>query len=124
MSQGRITGTAFLLLLFILSWGALAKAESMASPSAKLDYGTGVGKKLGRGLANLGFGWLDIPKGIEEVGEENHFLAAVTWGPIYGTGRAITRTLAGAFEVVTFPFPWPADFEPLVKPEFVLEDTR
>ncbi len=110
-----------ILFLFLASLGAAWAGESAVSPSSEVDYGTGVGKKLGRGIANLAFGWLDILKGIEKVGEENNFIAAITWGPIYGTGNAVVRTLAGAYEVVTFPIPQPAHFEPLVKPEFVLD---
>ena len=110
----------FLLALFV----SVCMAETAASPTAHMDYGTGVGKKLGRGLANTAFGWLDIPKGIQEVGDQNNFIAGITWGPIYGTGNAIVRTLAGVYEVATFPIAWPADFEPLVQPEFVLNEEK
>jgi len=94
--------------------------ESTADDAARTNYGDGIGKKLGRGIANTAFGWLEIPKGIEKVGDENNFLAASTWGVIYGSGNAIVRTLAGVYEVVTFPVPAPANFEPLIKPEFVI----
>ena len=111
------------MLLFTGAIQALAE-ESPVSPTADMDYGTAAGRKLGRGLANLGFGWIEFFKGIEDVTEENNLIAGLTWGPIYGTGQAVRRTVAGAAEVVTFPVPGPNRFEPLVYPEFVMEDTR
>ncbi len=107
-------------LFAIAGTSAWASVESSPSDVARDDYGAGAGKKLGRGLSNVAFGWLDVPKGIEAVGQEQNFLAAVTWGPIHGAGQAIKRTLVGAYEVATFPFP----SEPIVKPEFVLEGDR
>ena len=117
---------ALLVLLFIVTSFIPVWAAEMNTPApdSQMDYGTGVGKKLGRGLSNLGFGWLELPKGIQDVGDQRNFFAGITWGPIYGAGKTIARTLAGAYEVVTFPIPFPSHFEPLVKPEFVLEDQR
>ena len=118
----RKTGSVGLLPLILFSFIVHASNSLAAStdPSviAQNDYGTGVSKKLGRGLSNVAFGWLDFLKGIESVGEENNALAAVTWGPIYGAGQAVTRTLVGAYEVVTFPFPG----QPIVEPEFVMDN--
>lgn len=99
---------------------AWAYAEKSPSDISREDYGTAASEKLGRGISNVAFGWLDIPKGIESVGQEHNFLAGLTWGPIYGTGQALKRTLVGAYEVVTFPVPQ----EPIVRPEFVLEGDR
>ena len=101
-----------------LGWAS----DAPVAPTDKMDYGTGVGKKLGRGISNVAFGWLEIPKGIEDVGEKNNFIAALTWGPIYGVGKAVIRTVAGVYETATFPVPVPKDFDPLVQPEFMLGD--
>jgi len=38
--------------------------------------------------------------------------------------HAVGRTLAGVYEVATFPFPGPTNFEPLVQPEFVVQPDR
>lgn len=113
----RSTCFAGLGLALLLTGSAWAMSEDSPSDIAEQNYGTGVSQKLGRGLSNLAFGWLDLPKGIEAVGAEQNFLAAVTWGPIYGAGQAVKRTLVGAYEVATFPAPQ----DPIVKPEFVLE---
>ena len=113
----------FIAFFLVTAHAKLAWASnSEASPTANLDYGTGIGKKLGRGLSNTAFGWLEFPKGIQDVGEQNNFIAVITWGSVYGLGRTVARTLAGAYEIVTFPVPIPKDFQPLINPEFMLGD--
>ena len=98
-------------------------ADDSVDPSGRPDYGTGVGKKLGRGLANTAFGWTDFFKTIEEVGDKQNFVAGITWGPVYGLARAVQRTGAGVVEVVTFPLPAPnSEFEPMVSPEFPMQE--
>jgi len=96
-------------------------SSGICAMTEKVDYPTGAGKKLGRGLSNLGFGWIEILKGIDDTGKEENVYAAATWGPIRGVGNAVARTLAGAYEVVTFPVAAPANFEPVIQPEFVLD---
>src|SRR3989338_4022873 len=93
-------------------WADLSSAPD--SP-AQVDYDTGVGQKLGRGLGNVAFGWLEIPKGIQDIGDQRNFIAGLTWGPIQGIGKALIRTVAGVYEVATFPVPLPPNFEQLVK---------
>lgn len=79
------------------------------------------GRKLGRGVSNLFLGWVEVPRGIEAVGQESGFAAAGTWGVLQGAGSAVLRTAAGALEIVTFPFPVPSkDSDPLVEPEYIL----
>ncbi len=113
----------FAAALVVFSDAYAFAEEAMTIPGERVDYGTGVGKKLGRGLSNAAFGWMDVLKGIEDVGDNQNFIAGITWGPIYGAGRAIQRTAAGVVEVATFPIPAPNNnFEPLVKPEFVMQD--
>ncbi len=120
----RYAAILFIIVVWVAGSSTAWAQLPPTHPAATVDYGTGVGKKLGRGVANVAFGWIDIFKGIQEVAEQNNVIAGLTWGPIYGTGKAVVRTLAGAYEVVTFPIPWPADFEPLVQPEFVMEGDR
>ena len=109
-----------LVITMILVSSGYAMIERTPTEISREDYGTGASRKLGRGLSNVAFGWMDLPKGIESVGEEKNFLAAVTWGPILGVGQAVKRTLVGVYEVATFPAP----SEPIVKPEFVIEGDR
>ncbi|OIO37790.1 MAG: hypothetical protein COT00_05000 [Candidatus Omnitrophica bacterium CG07_land_8_20_14_0_80_50_8] len=116
----------FVMIVTFFSWLAGADlvwaSEAPVAPTDRMDYGTGVGKKLGRGLSNVAFGWLEFPQGIQDIGEKNNFIAAVTWGPIYGLGKTVLRTAAGVYEVGTFPLPVPEGFRPLLEPEFMLGD--
>ena len=86
------------------------------------DYSSGMTRKLGRGVANAGLGWGELFKGVSDVNQENGFLAGATWGPIYGTLNAVKRTAVGVYEAATFPIAGPEKFEPILEPEFVLED--
>ena len=99
-------------------------ANPEVSPLADTDYSNGIGRKLGRGVSNTAFGWLEFLKGIQDVGEQNGFFAGACWGPFYGLGKSFTRTVAGVYEVATFPIAVPRNFEPLVQPEFVLGEQQ
>lgn len=82
---------------------------------------TGPQRKLGRGINNL----TEIPRGgemrrsIEQTGIFHGPEVAYTSGVIHGFNRSISRTLVGAYEIVTFPFPnGPGkDFSPIMLPE-------
>lgn len=76
-------------------------------------------RKLGRGLANVVTGVVEIPKGVQETFYEEGPVAAASWGLIDGIYKFFARTLTGIYEVVTFPIPLPADYEPIVQPEFL-----
>lgn len=80
-------------------------------------------KKLGRGLCNIITCPFEIFKGIQDANNENGFLAAFTWGILQGLFKTGVRAVVGAYEVVTFPMPFPRDYEPILKdPEFFAED--
>nr|MBP6943473.1 exosortase system-associated protein, TIGR04073 family [Candidatus Omnitrophota bacterium] len=49
----------------------------------------------------------------------NNVFTGLTVGTIKGLGLGLVRTGAGIYEAVTFPFPIPEGYEPIVKPEFV-----
>ena len=113
---------AFLVLAF--HSGDVWAVNTEVSPLADTDYSNGIGRKLGRGVSNTAFGWLEFLKGIEDVGEQNGFFAAISWGPFYGLGKSLTRSAVGLYEVATFPLAIPRNFEPLLQPEFVLGEQQ
>ena len=79
-------------------------------------------RKLSRGLANGLGGLLAIPVTIRQVGDQEGPLAGMTWGLFVGVGVAVTRTLVGVAEILTFPFPLPEiGYGPLLRPEFLLQ---
>lgn len=77
-------------------------------------------RKLGRGIANTLTGPIEMLIGIEDTFYEKGPAAAVTYGVLSGLYKTALRTCVGVFEVVTFPIPIPADYAPIVEPEFLL----
>ena len=78
--------------------------------------------KLGRGLANVFTGWLEIPAEIGRQNEKKGELAAIFIGPILGFCKAVGRTAVGAYDTITFPIPLPSGYKPVIEPELVMED--
>ena len=90
-------------------------------PAPKADSDHGPTRKFGRGLANLSCGWMEIPKNIEEVKNEQNLLAGMTWGVAKGVKDGTVRTVVGAYEMATFPLPVGGGYEPVIKPEFIFD---
>ena len=78
--------------------------------------------KLGRGLVNFITGPLEIPKRIAQVWRDTDPFTGAVVGGIEGFGWAIARSVTGIYDVFTFPIPVPANYEPLMVPEFVLPE--
>ena len=75
--------------------------------------------KLGRGLANTLTGWYEMPKEIMSVTETDGDLKGLFVAPFVGIWKGLVRTGAGIYEIITFLIPLPADYEPVVYPEYV-----
>jgi len=80
------------------------------------------GKKLVRGVANVLTGWVELPKNIYDTSVEENIFSGLTIGLAKGLGMGIVRTGAGIYEVVTFPFPIPEDYAPVLEPEYVFNE--
>ena len=89
-------------------------------------------RKLGRGIANVGFGALEIPIKAYDVNHEYGGLAACTYGVLEGVAFFIARECVGIVEIITFPMPLPGatgdkhingewGYGPLMYPEFVVD---
>jgi putative exosortase-associated protein (TIGR04073 family) len=113
MHTFRRSLTVFLLVALLAS--ALPAAAFADTQSANFLT------KLMRGAINTITGWVEIPKNISQVSNEEGAGAGWTRGLLRGLGYGFVRTAAGVYEVVTFPFPAPVDYEPLMQPEFVFE---
>jgi len=84
-------------------------------------YAQDPAKKLGRGIANILTGWVELPKNIYDTSVEDNPLSGLTIGLAKGIGMTIVRTGAGVYETVTFPFPIPEGYTPVLEPEFVFK---
>lgn len=118
----RMNTKRFIVFLILVLGFWSVPVASFALEAEEPGYAELSGRKLGRGLSNTAFGWIELPGGIQEVGEKHGVGAAATWGFLHGTGRAVQRTAIGIFEVLTFPFGMPQEFEPLIEPEFILTE--
>lgn len=104
-----------MVLCVLLARPLSVQAEEPPTPSVPVRIGT----KLVRGLANLVTGVGEIPKQVYLVGKREGWVQGTFRGPFEGLGMFIARTLAGAYEVVTFPLPVPPGYQPMLLPEYV-----
>lgn len=100
-------------------WVVMVVVLALVVGNVACAFAQDVGHKLGRGLVNVGTGWIELPKGIRDGSQEEAPLVGVTAGIFKGLGLGLLRTGVGVIEVVTFPFPWPKDYSPVYEPEYV-----
>jgi putative exosortase-associated protein (TIGR04073 family) len=80
-------------------------------------------KKFSRGVCNMLTAPVEIPAQMRTVGNAEGPTVGVTYGLLKGVGVCIKRELVGIYEVVTFPFPIPRNYAPIMTdPEFMLSD--
>lgn len=90
----------------ILATCVLVCALMMTSKvQAEEDYLTSFGSKLSQGLANMAFGFIEIPKNVINISNEHNILVGLTWGLVRGVMHGVTRTFVGGAEFLTSPFP-------------------
>lgn len=102
---------------FLIS--SIAMAEMETTESSQFDKSR---TKLISGLANIATGWMEFPKNINIVGQQENTpasgMAAFGLGVLQGGWYTINRTGCGAFDLLTFMFPT----KPSVDPVFVWDD--
>ncbi|MCX7624763.1 MAG: exosortase system-associated protein, TIGR04073 family [Candidatus Sumerlaeaceae bacterium] len=105
---------------------AVAMLMGAVLPAAAQRYGdeyregSAFGKmqhKLGRGLANIFTGVVEVPKNISREWRKSDPVTGVIVGGVKGVGWAAARLAVGVYDTVTFPIPVPANYEPLMQPE-------
>jgi len=98
---------------------SIALILTVAQPAeAEMDGGKAL-LKFTRGFVNIVTGWVEIPKRIYETSQTAGTAAGFTWGTLRGIGYGFVRTVAGLYEFLTFPFPAPPNYEPVIEPEYV-----
>lgn len=97
------------IIALLLIWSTPSYA-SAASPWTK----------LGRGLGNITFGWVEIFRQMGEMGKTERWPIAVGGGLFKGIFYGIGRTAVGVYETLTFPFPVPEDYRVIMEPDFVI----
>ena len=75
-------------------------------------------RKLQRGFLNVALSPIEISNELSKEVRNDTFppswVAGLGRGSIYAVGRA----LVGIYEMVTFPLPYPANYKPVLQPEF------
>jgi len=97
---------------------------SSASAAEEQSYLNAVSDKLSQGLANLGTGFIELPKNIVNISAEQNVFVGITLGTIRGTVHGVTRTLIGGAEFLTAAIPSNAFISPGYVWERFSEDSR
>ena len=79
-------------------------------------------RKFARGFVNTLFFWAEIPKEVNRDWQNVDPLTGVFTGTGKGMYKGAQRFGAGVYEMTTFRKDQPANYQPLVYPEVVLED--
>ena len=106
------------ILCVLLTFAVILNAATLSF--AQGDVIEKMGKKLARGIINIATGWIEIPKNIYDTSVESNPFMGITFGTIKGAGMTVVITALGACDTVTFLFPVPKDYAPILEPEFVL----
>ena len=95
------------LIIFLLGIGPLW---------ADSDAGT----KLARGVHNAAFGWFEIVNEMTSQADQHGVWIGFPAGILRGAAFGLLRTMAGAYEIVTFLLPnGEKGYDPVILPESV-----
>jgi len=85
----------------MLALGGVASADIQAPPGHSYT----AERKLGRGLSNILYGFMEIPEQIVRKSDDHGRKAGWSYGAVDGTSRALRRLGYGFYEVFTFTCP-------------------
>ena len=97
-------------------------AQRVTSEDDDLPKGNNALRKFGRGVANFLFGIVEVPNQITKARADQGGGSGTTYGVGKGIMRWFQREGVGIYEIVTFPFPAPKGYKPIMKPEWPNED--
>jgi len=75
-------------------------------------------RKFGRGLAGMTTAFLEVPGNMVYETNERGPATGIPLGFVIGLGMIVPRVLVGVYEFISAPFPAPAGYRPLIRPEF------
>lgn len=73
--------------------------------------------KLGRGVANIATSPLEYIYQIMELRDDHDEVTAFLGGLVNGTRFMAQRICVGAYEILTFPLPFPSKYGPVMNPD-------
>jgi len=78
----------------------------MIAPAAHAEsYIEDFSNKVSQGLANIAFGFIEIPKNVINISNDHTIFVGMTWGLIRGAVHGVSRSLVGVAELATSPIP-------------------
>src|SRR5690348_2307776 len=83
------------------AFGGVASADIQAPPGSTYTSA----RKLGRGISNILYGFMEIPEQIVRKSDDYGRKAGWSYGAVDGTSRALRRLGYGFYEVFTFTCP-------------------
>ncbi len=103
----KLLGVLFILLVCSTSLSA-AEIENEGTPQRKLQ----------RGFLNIALSPLEISNELAKEKKNDTFPPSWITGTARGAAFMMGRALVGVYELVTFPLPCPANYKPVLSPEF------
>lgn len=88
------------------------------------DYLSGFTSKVNQGFFNTTTGFIELPKNVINISQDQNIFVGFTWGILRGTAHAVSRTLVGAAELITSPIPTDDYISPPYVWDRFSEDTR
>jgi putative exosortase-associated protein (TIGR04073 family) len=98
--------------------GNYAPVPGAANQSRPTSYGEKIGSKAVYAFANLGMGWLEIPKNIINTINKSNFFYGTAGGTVKGLVNTLGRMGSGIADIITLPIPT----KPVAYPLFVSDD--
>jgi putative exosortase-associated protein (TIGR04073 family) len=112
-------GKAILIALCVLE---IASTGFARGPFYSESVPARASRKFARGFLNTVFFWAEVPKEVNRDWQNVDPLTGVFTGTGKGLYKGAQRFGAGIYEMATFPCDSPANYQPIVYPETVLED--
>ena len=99
---------------------SLILAIAFITTFASAGYAQNAPAKLGRGIINTLTGFLEVPLKVISISKNEGMPMGLTVGVFKGIAWGLYRTVVGLYEIVTFPIPAPAGYEPITDPAHLL----
>jgi len=109
---------AVILMAGMLILGVSPLCTAEGTEVAPAEHSVSPATKLANGLGNALTGWMEIPRQMAEVTNEQNAFAGSTIGLVKGLVFGTGRTAAGVIDTGTFVIP-PYD-KPIVEPNYNL----
>lgn len=109
-----------MLMLTAVAVFGLAAVPARAADPLESHPGPepGMGYKFGRGAVNVLTCWTEIPRNVAIEWQRTDPASGFFLGVGKGLGYGYTRFASGVYDMVTFAFPVPTGFAPVMDPEF------